>query len=324
MKKSVLLILLVCVMFGFHSCNSRGGDNNSTETKDLTENESETDNTNVSDEEDYPSEEAYSSEEEDIDVGYEESHNTNGGYNEVGTLGTMQLEYAGFEGTSESNPWRYIGKAGRFKNYEIYHFSCLPYSRYGKDDIASFDWCAYDNEVGGEEYSISVPSEVVLDGRSYRVEKVELQQARYCNGAKRYILPSTIKQMCFRKRTHLAEVILNEGIGEISDEAFMGCKDLEKVVIPSSVKRIGSLAFYGCLKLKNLYIPASVTDIGEGAAFIDVGKDVVIKVEEGCHAFESLEAKRLQIIHDHHYEYFDFDPAELNIEYVNSINNNEE
>lgn len=321
MKKSVLLIFLVCVMFGFHSCNSRGGDNNSTETKDLTENESETD----TDEENYPSEEeeAYSSEEEDIDVGYEESHYTNGGYNEVGTLGTMQLEYAGFYGTSESNPMWYIGKAGRFKNYEVYHFSCMPYSRYGKDDIASFDWCAYDNEEGEEEYSVSVPSEVILDGRSYRVERVQLQQERYSHGAKRYILPSTIKQMCFRKRTHLSEVILNEGIREISDEAFMGCKDLEKVVIPSSVKRIGSLAFYGCLKLKELYIPSSVTDIGEGAAIIDL-EDVLIKVEEGCHAFESLKAKRLQVRHDHHYEYFDFDPAKYNIQYVNSTNYNEE
>ncbi len=318
MKKNVLLILLVCVMFGFHSCNSRGGDNNSTETKDLTENESETDNTNASDEEDYPSEEeAYSSEEEDIDVGYEESHYTNGGYNEVGTLGTMQLEYAGFNGTSESNPMWYIGKAGRYNNYEVYHFSCMPYSRYGDKDIASLTWCVYNREMDGDEYSISVPSEVTLDGRSYRVERVKLSVGRNGYAAKRYILPSTIKEINFAGCTHLAEVILNEGIEEISHDAFFKCYDLEKITIPSTLKKIGAIAFYGCEKLKEIYIPSSVTDISEGAAFLGLGKGTIIKVERGCPAFESLVAKTLGVRFGNHAEYFDFDPAELNIEYVN-------
>lgn len=315
MKKSVLLILLVCVMFGFHSCNSRGGDNISTETKDLTENESETDNTNVSDEEDYPSEE------ESFD--YEESHYDNDGYNKVGTLGTMQLDYWGIEG-DESNPRAYIGQAGMFKNFHVFEFKCMKYSRYGDDDIAAFTWCAYDNEVDDEEYSISVPSEVVLDGRSYRVERVLTSTGGKCHGAKKYILPSTIKQICFAGRTHLAEVILNEGIEEISDLAFFKCYDLEKIVIPSTMKRIGSLAFYCCRKLKEIYIPSSVVDVCEGAAFLEIGKETIIKVEKGCPAFESLEAKKLHVRFGNHYEYEDFDPAELNIEYIDSTNDNEE
>lgn len=317
MKKNVLLFLLMCAVMGVQSCQSCGGDNNDTETQDLAENEIDADDTNVSEEGYYPNEE------EESDFDYDESHYDNGGYHEVGTLGTMQLDYWGIEG-DESNPRAYIGQAGMFKNYHVFEFKCMKYSRYGDDDIAAFTWCAYDNEVDNEEYSISVPSEVVLDGRSYRVERVLLSTGKKCHGAKKYILPSTIKQICFAGYTHLAEVILNEGIEEISNDAFFKCFDLEKIIIPSTMKKIGAIAFYGCVKLKELYIPSSVTDICEGAALLGLGEETIIKVEKGCPAIESLVAKRLPVRFGNHYEYFDFDPAELNIEYVNSTNYNEE
>ena len=259
-------------------------------------------------------------EEEDIDIDIEPESP----YNEQGTLGTMELQRNGQYG-DPNFPNCYYGIAGEFKNYYVYKFDCYPYSRFGDDDIASLTWCAYNNETGEEEYSISVPSNVILEGKTYRVERVQLGNWLEDNdAASRYVLPSTIKYINFANLRHLKEVVLSEGIDTISIRAFWGCVDLENVVIPSTVKKIEGLAFNNCPKLKKIRIPASVVDIEEGAAFIGVFKETVIEVEDGCKAFEGLKANNHLIVKGPYgNKSYKFNPEDLNIVYLKSSSTND-
>ena len=62
----------------------------------------------------------------------------------------------------------------------------------------------------------------------------------------------------------LTEITLPEGITEICDETFMGCRDLKRVTLPKSLKRIGDRAFCGCFHLSSIHIPEG-TEIGTDA-----------------------------------------------------------
>ena len=48
----------------------------------------------------------------------------------------------------------------------------------------------------------------------------------------------------------LKEITIPDGVIEIGDGAFEGCKSLEKITIPDSVTVIGKNAFHGCGFLK--------------------------------------------------------------------------
>ena len=60
-------------------------------------------------------------------------------------------------------------------------------------------------------------------------------------------------------------ITLPNGVKEIGECAFRGCKNLETIVIPNGVTRIGDFAFRGCVSLKSVTLPDSVTKIGVGA-----------------------------------------------------------
>ena len=53
-------------------------------------------------------------------------------------------------------------------------------------------------------------------------------------------------------------VYIPEGTTEIMEDAFSGCKSIEKVYIPESVKIIHRRAFIGCKNLKDINLPESL------------------------------------------------------------------
>ena len=69
----------------------------------------------------------------------------------------------------------------------------------------------------------------------------------------------------FYSLTSVKNIIIEEGITSISDEAFYGCSEVESIIIPESVTYIGDSAFYYCSKLTDITIPNSVTYIGNSA-----------------------------------------------------------
>jgi hypothetical protein len=52
------------------------------------------------------------------------------------------------------------------------------------------------------------------------------------------------------------ELVIPEGVKEIRDSAFSGCKNLTSVTIPASIERIGDYAFSGCPELATVKMPA--------------------------------------------------------------------
>ena len=61
------------------------------------------------------------------------------------------------------------------------------------------------------------------------------------------------------------DVMIPEGVSEIGDRAFQGCKDLVSVTIPKGVMSIGYGAFDGCSGLTSVAISEGVTSIGNRA-----------------------------------------------------------
>ena len=61
------------------------------------------------------------------------------------------------------------------------------------------------------------------------------------------------------------EITVPEGVTELSNYAFSGCKDITKINLPSTLTSIGVNAFGGCSSLEAIVIPDSVIQIGTGA-----------------------------------------------------------
>lgn len=66
-------------------------------------------------------------------------------------------------------------------------------------------------------------------------------------------------------RDDVKSVVIEYGVANIGNSAFIGCNNLTSVVIPNSVTNIGKEAFADCCNLTSVVIPNSVTNIGEEA-----------------------------------------------------------
>ena len=60
-------------------------------------------------------------------------------------------------------------------------------------------------------------------------------------------------------------VIVEDGVTNIADEAFLCCENLECVFLPDSITEIGESAFEECTSLTYISIPEGVTTIGDSA-----------------------------------------------------------
>ncbi len=79
------------------------------------------------------------------------------------------------------------------------------------------------------------------------------------NPGVKFVAPTVCKE-----QIELKTIYIPDGLEEIGDEAFRGCKSLEQVYIPKSVKKIGDSCFRDCTSLKKLTIEGDV-EIGERA-----------------------------------------------------------
>ena len=64
---------------------------------------------------------------------------------------------------------------------------------------------------------------------------------------------------------NIKKVVINDGVTNIGDYAFLECRNLTSISIPNSVTSIGEFAFYLCQELTSITIPESLTSIGSGA-----------------------------------------------------------
>ena len=78
--------------------------------------------------------------------------------------------------------------------------------------------------------------------------------------------PATVEvihKMCYGSDT-LETVVLPDGVEEIADQAFSGCKNLKNITLPSTLKKIGFAAFSNCSSLTSINFPASLETTGSG------------------------------------------------------------
>lgn len=81
-------------------------------------------------------------------------------------------------------------------------------------------------------------------------------------------VPSSVKKMgegAFAGCCYLETVVIEDGLTEISDEAFCECDNLTSVKLPQSIKKIGKKAFFMCQELSDINIPTGLTEVGYAA-----------------------------------------------------------
>lgn len=93
--------------------------------------------------------------------------------------------------------------------------------------------------------TVKVPSQVEIDGITYKVTSIESK--------------------AFQNNNKITKVTIGKNVTSIGNSAFWGCTKLKTLTIGSTVKTIGSKAFYRCNALTKVTIPSSVTTIGSAA-----------------------------------------------------------
>ncbi len=89
----------------------------------------------------------------------------------------------------------------------------------------------------------------------------------YKGDAARVVIPNTVKKIAggvFRNHAEITEVILNDGLTEIGEDAFNGCTSLSKLTGGKNVKKICDRAFAVC-PISELSVGEQVSQIGLGA-----------------------------------------------------------
>lgn len=66
-------------------------------------------------------------------------------------------------------------------------------------------------------------------------------------------------------RKDIISIHIPDGVTDIGNYAFYGCRFLTSIKLPDSIVNIGERAFYGCFTLTSINIPDSILRIGDGA-----------------------------------------------------------
>ncbi|MGN1251581.1 MAG: leucine-rich repeat protein [Muribaculaceae bacterium] len=119
-----------------------------------------------------------------------------------------------------------------------------------------------------DEIEITIPSEVVFKGSTYKVVSIEDRAFSKKEKITAINLPETIESIgtsCFKGCVNLSSINIPSGITTLNSECFSGCYSLTSISIPETITEIGSECFNNCSGLSYLSIPNSVKLIGNHA-----------------------------------------------------------
>lgn len=122
----------------------------------------------------------------------------------------------------------------------------------------------YDESYLNISGTVSVPSEVTVDGYTYQVKHMGNGVFRNCKKITSVALPgsvTTISSNAFENCTALTTVTFSTALDTIKASAFRGCSSLQTPTLPSTLKFIGTYAFSDCKSLTYMNIPAGVMAI---------------------------------------------------------------
>ena len=132
------------------------------------------------------------------------------------------------------------------------------------------------------EGSVTIPSKVVIDGKTYSVVSIASYAFKNCKGLTNITIPSSVVNIgtdAFAN-SGLTTIELPSSITSIGFGLFLACSDLVSVKIPLSVQSIGESAFVDCTSLTNLELSSSVETIGVMAFYGCKNLDLVIDNSE--------------------------------------------
>lgn len=116
---------------------------------------------------------------------------------------------------------------------------------------------------------LSVPSEVVNEGKTYSVTSVE-EDAIYWSDLTKLVLPegvTELKETAIYSNDYLEEIVLPESLTTLSRSCFGYNDVLNNLVIPAGVTEIPASCFSNCKALTNLTLKGQYTSIGNGAFY---------------------------------------------------------
>lgn len=87
-------------------------------------------------------------------------------------------------------------------------------------------------------------------------------------------------------KDEIKSIVIEEGIVNIGDNAFLGCSNVESIKLPKSLLVIGTDVFTSCTSLKTINIPAKTSKIA-GTPFVNCLKLTAINVDKGNEEFTS-------------------------------------
>jgi hypothetical protein len=140
------------------------------------------------------------------------------------------------------------------------------------------EWCTQENEDGtftitkylGKSLDVKIPA--ILNGK--KVSSIE--------GS----IGSLKVSIFFQHNNSVQSTVIEKGIEEIGEYAFLECRNLKSIVIPESVKEIGKEAFSGCINLSSVVIPKGVDVISE-ETFTNCTRLCSVDISEGVNTLEN-------------------------------------
>ncbi len=136
------------------------------------------------------------------------------------------------------------------------------------DSVTYINDYAFYNCIGLKELTMPASAEIYSSpfGRCQNIEKITLTKGsgKMCS----YSSSTSPNTPWYVSQNNLKELVIEEGITNISASAFYGCSGLTtSITIPDSVTSIDLYAFYDCSGLTSVKIPDGVTNIGSYAFY---------------------------------------------------------
>lgn len=147
---------------------------------------------------------------------------------------------------------------------EIYNLSELNITK-GSDEYGFIGYYAQVIHT-----SLDEPSKVIIDNDGYIIyaDGDTKILTGYLGENTELVLPNGITEIsktAFSGNSSITSVILPDSIISLGDDTFRNCWNLTSVTLPNQLESIGKQAFYHCDSLTRITIPNSVTQIGDEA-----------------------------------------------------------
>lgn len=160
----------------------------------------------------------------------------------------------------------------------------FSYTSGGKAKItypgSSSDYYRYTTRPTGD---LIIPESVVVNGVTWNIESIDQHAFDHCNDLTSVIIEchGTIGYEAFYYCTGLTNVIVGDGIINISDLAFNQCSSLNTVILGENISSINSNVFSGCYSLANIISFASTPPTAYSNSFDGVSANCSINVPSG-------------------------------------------